>query len=252
MILSLRDQNLAEADQARLAKYHVPVMIAPVMIAEQKSYDNIVIGQADGYILTSQQAADALPQQGANKGSDSAQDDLYARPVFTVGRASAASARQKGYYNVYHGPSDGRALADMIATHPAAKGRHLCWLRAVKISFDIAGALHEMGQDITEAIIYEMVPAAALADDVCHALATAQITGIMALSQAQLGQFEDLLHHHKLWQACHNIDLYVVSEAVGNAARKSGWSSVWQARRKRAVSVQALVRWRHKQIGQKT
>ena len=45
------------------------------------------------------------------------------------------------------------------------------------------------------------------------------------------------------------FDLYVVSEAVGNAARKSGWSSVWQARRKRAVSVQALVRWRQKQIG---
>ena len=233
MILSLRDKALATQDCNRLRAYGVIACEAPVHTAEPRPYSQQQLTQASGFILTSQQAAYALPDEGRE------------RPVFTVGRASAASARARGYYNVRWGPSDGAALADMIEQlmHKGAflPDERLCWLRASKISYDVRARLAQVNQSVTQAVVYEMTDCPTFDADVVAALATGRVTGIMVLSKAQRKGLVRLLHHHDLWHHRAKIALYVVSQAVGEAASEDGWQAIHIARRKRAISVQAAV-----------
>lgn len=227
MILSLRDEMLASLDCNRLRARNIRALEAPIHVASPKAYDVQIADSAKGFILTSQQAAYALPQTGQD------------RPVFTVGRASAASARARGFHNVFFGPSDGAALAEMVIAYQPQTP--LCWLRATRISFDMTSALQKAGLPVDEAIVYEMQSKAALPKPALSALQKGMVTGIMALSKAQLHHLVDLLHHHDLWHLINQIDLFVVSDKVAEAASQDGWRSIITARRKRAISVQAAV-----------
>lgn len=236
MYLSLRDEALSRQDQARLARYGVAVLICPSHEAARLSYDQHIVDEAEGFILTSQQAADALPLTRTE------------RPVYTVGRASAYAARQAGYQNVKWGPSDGKALAEMIATDLQSAQPVLCWLRAKEISFDIKAAL---GRAVTEQQVYEMRPQTQIPEDVAEALAQAVLSGtlagIMVLSKAQLHCFVQLLQGHELWQAITQVPVFAVSPAVAEAATQAGFAKTHSARRKRAISVQAAVICHHRQ-----
>lgn len=226
MILSLRDEALGVHDCNRLRAHNVPALEAPVHRAVRQAYDEAIIECADGFILTSQQAAFALPETGKD------------RPVFTVGRASAASARARGYHNVIWGPSDGAALAKLIAQEG---GGQLCWLRAAKISFDMVRALRGANIAVSEAVVYEMQPQTSWSQQVIDAFEQGMVTAIMALSKAQRDALVQLLDHHDLWHHIPVIDFYAVSPAVAEAAKDDGWQAVHIARRKRAISVQAAV-----------
>lgn len=233
MILSLRDKELAASDCKRLQAYGVNALAAPVHQGVKKPYDYTLVNEAAGFIITSGQAAYALP--------DTAQD----RPVFTIGRASAAMARNRGYRKVLSGPSDGAALAKIIDNHLCdgllARGQKLCWLRGAKISFDMASALGADRHIIDEAVVYEMQAAKRLPALVIEALSGGAVTAVMALSKAQLSAFAQLLHSHDLWHVRDKISLYAISDKVAKAAERDGWQSIIISRRKRALSVQAAV-----------
>lgn len=237
MILSLRDKALALQDCARLTARGVTAMACPVHVAQAHPYDETQLAKADGFILTSQQAAQALPLTDTS------------RPVFTVGRASAASAKARGYDRVFFGPSDGAALAkmmhEMMTSDERFQAKKLCWLRAPKISFDIRSALIEKGHQIEQQTVYQMVPASQVPDEVISAFDKGAVSGIMGLSKSQLSQAQILFDHHHL--AARSCDLFAVSEAVAEFARQNGWSSVFTSRRKRAISVQACVIARDRQ-----
>ena len=227
MILSLRDEALALHDCNRLRAHNIPALEAPVHQAVRQAYDKTILNLVEGFILTSQQAAFALPETGKD------------RPVFTVGRASAAAAKARGYHNVAWGPSDGAALAEMIAAN--WQGGELCWLRAAKISCDIAGALQGADIAVSEAVVYKMQAKPRWRQEVVDAFKQGAVTAVMALSKAQRSGLVQLLHQHNLWQHVPQIDLYVVSPAVAEAAKQDGWQAIHIARRKRAISVQAAV-----------
>ena len=229
MILSLRDKELARLDCARLINRGVHALACSVHHAARQHYDHDIVSHAKGFILTSQQAAYALPEAG---------DD---RPVFAVGRASAAAARQQGYRHVYAGPSDGAALAEMILSQTHFDITNLCWLRAAKISFDMTTAMASAGYPIDAQIVYEMRPETSLPKDIIQAFDAGKITGIMALSKAQLSQFQLLLDHHDLWHCAKACRLFAVSKPVAEMAQQAGWQEIITARRKRAISVQAAV-----------
>jgi uroporphyrinogen-III synthase len=233
MILSLRDKELAASDCTRLHAYGVNAMAAPAHQGVKKPYDYTLVNEAAGFIITSGQAAYALP--------DTAQD----RPVFTIGRASAAMARARGCQKVLSGPSDGAALAKMIDGYLRdgllAHGQKLCWLRGSQISFDIASALGADRHIIDEAVVYEMQAAKRLPAAVIDALSAGEVSAIMVLSKAQLSAFAQLLHSHDLWHVRDKISLYAISPKVAKAAETDGWRSIIISRRKRALSVQAAV-----------
>lgn len=225
MILSLRDPELAAREKRLLARYGITVLPSPVARAKAVSFDPSVCASADGFIITSQQAAAYLPA------------DRQDRPVYVVGARSAAAVRAQGYHHIISGTGDGAGLAKLMQEQPF-KGR-LCWLRGQAISFDMTTALAD-SIPIVEVICYQMKQADRLLPEVIEALRQGAVKAVMALSSDQLSYFEELLHHHDLWQAHKQIDILAISPAIAALAQKSAWQSIYQARRKRAVSVRAL------------
>ena len=234
MILSLRDTELAARDKALLACYDLECLPCPVAVAERVAFDKSALEQADGFIITSLHAAVYLPSQHKD------------RPVYVVGRRSAAAVRAQGYHNIIIGNGDGHALAEMM--QPQINKRNLCWLRGQSISFDMKKALKAFAS-ITETICYKMTRVSHLEDRVIKALRLGRVKAVMALSSGQLSYFEELLQQSDLWQAQKQIELLAISPMVAEKAKQSGWQAIYQARRKRAVSVRALALCRDKKRG---
>lgn len=234
MILSLRDPELAARDKALLACYGLDCMPCPVAVAGAVAFDQSPSEQAEGFIITSLHAASYLPSQNKDK------------PVFVTGRRSAAAVKAQGYHNIIIGNDDGHALAKMM--RPQIKSRVLCWLRGQSISFDIKDALGDIAQ-IDEVICYKMTRIERLDNKVIEAIEKGNVKAVMALSAGQLSYFEAMLQQSDLWHSRKQIELLAISSAVADKAKQSGWQSVYQARRKRAVSVRALAVCRDKKTG---
>ena len=234
MILSLRDPELAARDKALLACYGLDCMPCPVAMAEAVAFDQSPLEQAEGFMITSLQAASYLPSQNKD------------RPVYVTGRRSAAAVKAQGYHNIIIGHGDGHALAEMM--RPKVNKRILCWLRGQSISFDMKDALDDIAH-IDEAICYKMKRVEHLDNQVIKAVTKGHIKAVMALSAGQLSYFEALLQQSDLWHSRKQIELLAISPAVADKAKQSGWRLVYQARRKRAVSVRALAVCRDKQRG---
>ena len=234
MILSLRDPELAARDKALLACYGLDCMACPVAAAEAAAFDQSPLEQAEGFIITSLQAASYLPLDNKD------------RPVYVTGRRSAAAVKAQGYHNIIIGNGDGHALAEMM--RPQIHKRILCWLRGQSVSFDMKNALGDITQ-IDEAICYKMTRVERLDHKVIKAITEGNVKAVMALSAGQLSYFEALLQQSDLWHSRKQIELLAISPAVADKARQSGWQSVYQARRKRAVSVRALAVCRDKKTG---
>lgn len=225
MILSLRDPELAARDQKLLARYGLTVLPSPVAKAEPVLFDKSICQSADGFVITSQHAAPYLPSEGKD------------RPVYAVGARSAAAAKARGYHHVIIGAGDGADLATMMQNRSLEPS--LCWLRGHSISFDMKTALDDKTK-CAEVICYQMTQADTLLPEVVEALGKGAVKAVMALSSQQLSHFEQLLHQHDLWQALKQIDLLALSPAIAEGAGASAWQFIYEARRKRAVSVRAL------------
>lgn len=234
MILSLRDPALAARDRALLARYGLDCMACPVAAAEAVVFDQRALKQAEGFIITSLQAASYLPLDNKD------------RPVYVTGRRSAAAVKAQGYHNVIIGNGDGQALSQMM--RPQIHKRILCWLRGQSVSFDMKVALGDISQ-IDEVICYKMTRVERLDNKVIEVIAQGKVKAVMALSAGQLSYFEALLQQSDLWHSRKQIELLAISPAVADKAKQSGWQSVYQARRKRAVSVRALAVCRDKKTG---
>jgi uroporphyrinogen-III synthase len=75
------------------------------------------IGASRGAIaVTSAEAIRVLGQLGP------ALTSHLGRPLFAVGKSTAEAATKAGFATVFHSGDDGAALADLVATHPAALG----------------------------------------------------------------------------------------------------------------------------------
>ena len=236
MILSLRSPELAAKDSLRLASYGLESIAAPVAMPKPVPFDGQICDIADGFIITSQQAAAYLPPDSTDK------------VVYAVGSSSAIAARAQGYHHVISGGGDGDALAHLMSTLPL--DGQLCWLRGQHVSFDIANALGDKA-DIAQVICYEMVREDSLSPLVIELLSAGKIEAVIALSVGQLRHFEELLRHLNLWQTRTQIELLALSSAIAEAAKESGWQFIYQSRRKRAVSLCALAvcRYRAKYAG---
>jgi uroporphyrinogen-III synthase len=79
-------------------------------------------------------------------------------PVFTVGKATAAAARQAGFYNVTCGGSDVAALESYLRQQTSLAGSRLLYPSAVDISKELGPFPEGEGPAIIRRPVYKTVP----------------------------------------------------------------------------------------------
>src|SRR6266540_1547691 len=143
--------------------------------------------------------------------------DERAVPLFAVGDASAARARDAGFARV---ESAGGSIVDLVAlvrgrVDPAA-GR-LLHVAGSTIPGDLAGALREAGVAVDRAVLYEAHPSAGLGAEALRALAAGIVDFALFFSPRTAAIFARLADRAQAAEAMRFVTAISLSEAADAA-----------------------------------
>ncbi|MFN0219351.1 MAG: uroporphyrinogen-III synthase [Hyphomicrobium sp.] len=151
------------------------VSLAPLIeIAFEPIAADALAGVA-GLIATSGNAIESLRRSPAL----TAALDL---PIFAVGAATAARARDAGFQTVFVGPGTAADLAPVIAPHPAAKSGTLLHLAGDRLAVDLAALLAAVNVKVRSLVVYRSIAAATLPADVRIALEQRAVNAVILMS----------------------------------------------------------------------
>jgi uroporphyrinogen-III synthase len=154
-LLILRPQPGAARTAQRAAALGLQPVVAPLFAVAPLHWDAPEPSGYDALLLTSANAA----RFGGRR--------FTALPVYAVGEATAAAARDAGYGDVRVGPSDGAAAAAMMGANGVTRALHLCGRDHVSLSAP--------GVTIDRRCVYAAEPVSALPEAARQALAAGAV-----------------------------------------------------------------------------
>jgi uroporphyrinogen-III synthase len=170
-LLVTRARPDGERTAAALRARGCDVLLGPLTEIELLAVDPGA-GRWDALVLTSPHAAHALAQ---NRGR------WQGLPVYTVGRRTAAAARDCGIADVTS--ADG-ALGDLVALlRDRAAGTRLLYLAGADRSGDLAAGLATARIAVDTVVVYRAVQLTRLPVEVATALAAGRIDGVLHYSK---------------------------------------------------------------------
>jgi uroporphyrinogen-III synthase len=145
---------------------------------------------------------------------------LCALPLYAVGDATAAFARQYGFTDVRAGAGTAKDLASLITSAATPEAGALLYLTGEHLAFDLETALTAAGFFVRRVITYEAREAqstsiAALVEK----LQTGAIDGVILMSPRTAMIFVGILSRVKPPQESGSITCYCASEAVAKPLR---------------------------------
>lgn len=169
------------------------------------------------------------------------------RPVYAVGDATAAAAREVGFTQVESASGDVYALAELVRSRLDPADGTLLHVAGSKVAGDLAGLLGTAGFTLTRVMLYDAVPADRLSDQTATFLRTSALAGVLFFSPRTAQSFVKLLAEAGLIDRCRVVDAFCLSPAVAEAARAYGdqggtpWRSVRVASRPEQESLLGLL-----------
>lgn len=166
------------------ARGHVPILL-PLLDIVFPQAGALPLDGAGALIATSRNALRALRR-------DAAFAKARGLPVYCVGAATAAYARDLGFADIRTGPGTARELASDIAATARPEAGALLYLTGEQVAFDLAGALIPLGFEVRRAVVYaaraNMAAGPALAESLASGL-----DGVILLSPRTAEVFASLL-----------------------------------------------------------
>jgi uroporphyrinogen-III synthase len=142
-----RAQPGAQATAARVRTLGLEPIVEPLLEVRPLACGEIDLASAVALAFTSANAVAAFAARS------SARD----RPVFAVGAATAAAARQAGFVDIVCGDGDVADLARLIAAHPLSASGTILHLSAAEAAGDLVGALAAGGVEARRVVLYETI-----------------------------------------------------------------------------------------------
>ncbi len=201
-----RTQPQAQATATRLRERGFEPVVAPVLRTVQIEDANVDLHDVQALAFTSRAAIAAFAQLSPER----------AAPVFTVGAATAAFARQAGFANVapVGRGGDVRALADRIAAHRPRPGAVLN-PTAREPAADLGALLAEHGIAARTIAVYETVRTDLLA-------APQDLDGVLIHSAKAAAVVADLVSGAQAG----SISVYAISDAAAAGLRERGFARI--------------------------
>jgi uroporphyrinogen-III synthase len=171
---------------------------------------------AQGLLVTSANGARAFARCDARRGL----------PVYAVGAASAAAARDLGFTAVVSAGGDVDDLARLVAERLDPAAGPLLHPAAAKPAGDLQGALADAGFSVLRAVLYDAVPRRALSEPTAAALNQGVIDAVTFFSPRTAAAFVSLVQAAGLGAACGGIAAVCLSPAVAAAVQPLAWRAV--------------------------
>ncbi|MEQ1888918.1 MAG: uroporphyrinogen-III synthase [Alphaproteobacteria bacterium] len=147
-------------------------------------------------------------------------------PVFTVGEASAAIAREMGFRKVFAGGGDVAALAQLVAGSLKPEEGILMHISGTVVARELKDLLQRDGFNVFRVRLYESEPATRLSDPTITHFRSGELDGVLFYSPRTAQIFADLVIENRLTEACRRIRALCLSEAVAEVADKLPWRAI--------------------------
>jgi uroporphyrinogen-III synthase len=241
--LITRPQEDAEALSACLIGKGYGVLIEPMLEIERLPTAVPDLTGTQGLLFTSANGVRAC-------GSVAADVSL---PVYAVGAATAAAARDVGFATVWSAGGDVAALAKLVIERCDPMAGSLLHIAASDRAGDLSGLLALAGFTVRRAVLYRARAATVLSAATTGALAVGAIDAVLLFSPRTAKTLTTLVATAGLLEACQSVAAVCLSTAVAevatapvaNASVPISWRAVRVAERPdQEALLTALEGWR--------
>jgi uroporphyrinogen-III synthase len=199
---------------SRFAAFGCNVSIAPVLDIVFHPIPRTVLETASGLIATSRNGLRALAASDAH-----AIARTRSLPIFVVGAATAALAREMGFAQIRQGPGTAAELVPLILNAASVETKDLVHLTGDHVAFDLVNALAEYGMSARAIPVYQSVAAKTLPSSVVEALARRAINAVVLMSPRSARVWAALIHDLPLKADLSTVIHVCLSQAVAQAAK---------------------------------
>lgn len=207
-LLVTRSALDAASLEAKLAAMGHETSTSPLIELEPVPVE-LELDGVQGLIATSRNALRVLGGDALGKAS--------ALPLFVVGPATGALARDLGFQTVIEGPAAARDLPGVIASHAKPEAGPLLHITGEDQAFDLKSALAALHFEVRQTVVYRARAAEALAPQVVEAIANGAIEGVVLMSPRTATIFSDLAAKAGVRDAASRLAYFCLSEAVAGA-----------------------------------
>ena len=210
-------EDAAELAAALQARGH-DVMLEPLLTIVPRDPADWPPGHeaAQALLVTSANGIRAFARSDARR-------DL---PVYAVGAASTAAARELGFDNVTSAGGDVEDLAALAAARLDPAAGPLLHPAVGKLAGDLQGALAAEGFSVLRAVLYDARPSTALSAATAEAINQGVIDAVTFFSPRTAAAFVSLVEAARLEAGCRAIAAVCLSPAVAAALERLSWREV--------------------------
>ena len=206
-VLLTRPRQDSEDTARLLAEYNIEAVIVPLIEISDIADLSLDLEGVQALLVTSANGVRALARATTRR-------DI---PVFAVGDASAAVARQSGFAQVASADGDVAALAALVRDRLAPEDGALLHAAGSAVAGDLAGDLFALGFTVRRAQLYRAQTVDKLPVAAQNALNDGNIDAALFYSPRTAAQFAKLVKDAGLAAPCQNIVAVCLSQAVAEA-----------------------------------
>lgn len=163
-------------------------------------------------------------------------------PVFAVGDASAAAARDAGFARIESAAGDVDALARLVRSRLDPRQGALLHIAAAEVAGALGQTLGDAGFTYHRAVLYRAKTVDRLSQPTRAALAHGRIAAVLLYSPRTAAALVRLVREAGLIEHCANVHALCLSAAVARAAQALRWRCVHIAEKPEQDALIALTR----------
>lgn len=216
LVLVTRPSEDAGPLAARLTERGCRVLVEPMLTVRWLDGPEPDLGDVRALLFTSANGVRGYVRRSPRR-------DL---PVYAVGHATAAAAREAGFAAVESADGDVYALADLVRRRSAPSAGVLLHVAGSSVAGDLSERLAASGFTVRRETLYDTVPARSLSDDAARALRDGGLHASLFFSPRTARSFVRLVDEAGLAHHCRTVDALCLSPAVADAVRTLDGSRV--------------------------
>ena len=215
-VLLTRPLEDAEPLARRLQAGGVTSLMEPLLDIEFLDVGDIELSDVQGLLVTSANGVRAYAACSSRR-------DLA---VWAVGDGSARAARDAGFQTVHSAGGDVKDLAELVCDQVDRHSGALLHIAGTKRAGDLGGALEAAGFQYKRVVLYEARKSGGLSDQICTALRTGGLDGVLLYSPRTAATFVDLIQQQGLHDYLKSVTVFCLSKAVANEAEVLAWKRI--------------------------